>query len=92
MKKVDIIKHFGSVKKTAKALKLTPAAIYAWPEVLTEGRASRVNLVIDSNNIGIDKNYFIKKNGGMRAAAKKLKMSTVDLYLLPDILTVNIFE
>jgi len=47
MKKIDVIKHFGnSVRKTAEALGLSTAAIYAWPDILTDRIERRVKLII----------------------------------------------
>jgi hypothetical protein len=35
----DVLKHFGSINKTAKALAITRQAIQGWREVVPMGRA-----------------------------------------------------
>ena len=45
MKKTDVITYFGSQSKTAKALRISQAAVHQWPETLTDRIAWRVELV-----------------------------------------------
>lgn len=42
MKKHDAISLFGSASKTAKAVRVTPAAVSLWPEILSDAIADRV--------------------------------------------------
>ncbi len=45
MKKADAIKHFGSIKKLAQALRIHPAAISQWGEDVPEGRAYQLEVI-----------------------------------------------
>ena len=45
MKKVDVINYFGSAAKTARALRMSRAAVCLWPEELSEAQAYKVELV-----------------------------------------------
>jgi hypothetical protein len=44
MKKSDVLKYFGGVSATAKAMGITPAAVSVWPETLSKTVANRVNI------------------------------------------------
>ena len=41
--KTEAATMFGSARKLAAALGITPAAVSAWPEVLTQRQADEVN-------------------------------------------------
>lgn len=43
--KTQATELFGSINKLAKALKITPQAIYQWPEEVPEPRASQIKLI-----------------------------------------------
>lgn len=42
MKKVAVIRLFGSVSRTAAAVGVTPQAVSDWPDILTDAIADRV--------------------------------------------------
>ena len=39
MNKNDVVKHFGSVRSTAEAFRLSTQAVYAWPDLVPEAVA-----------------------------------------------------
>lgn len=39
MKKQLVLDHFGGTSAVAKALKISPAAVSVWPEIIPKGRA-----------------------------------------------------
>lgn len=45
MKKKDAVEHFGSVADLAKALAITPEAIYQWGDDVPEGRAFQIDVL-----------------------------------------------
>jgi len=45
MKKSEVIKYFGGVNATARALRILPQAVSKWPDELTDRIAFRVELV-----------------------------------------------
>ena len=47
----DVKKHFGSVAKAAKALKMTQAAVYAWKYRGRIPRLSQAHVQIASNGV-----------------------------------------
>lgn len=44
MRKIDVIKHFGGASKTARALRISRAAVSLWPEELSDAQAYKVEL------------------------------------------------
>ena len=44
MKKTDIIKHFGGINETARALRISPAAVSQWDEELSDRIGYKVEL------------------------------------------------
>jgi predicted nucleotidyltransferase len=44
MKKTEVLEYFGGVAKTARAMRLTAASVYRWPDELTDLLAYRVEL------------------------------------------------
>lgn len=44
MKKQDVIRHFGSVNETAKALRISPAAVSQWDDELSDRIGYKVEL------------------------------------------------
>lgn len=42
MYKSDVIAHFGSIPKTAKALQITRAAVWQWKDLIPRGAAYTV--------------------------------------------------
>lgn len=55
MKKKDVIEYFGSVKKTADALKLWPQAVYNWGEEVPKSAQYRIEIVT-KGKLKVDKN------------------------------------
>jgi len=45
MKKADAIEHFGGEVPLAKALGITPEAIYQWKERVPRGRAFQIEIL-----------------------------------------------
>lgn len=45
MKKIDVINYFGSVAKTARALRINESTVYRWGEELSDKTAFKVELV-----------------------------------------------
>ena len=45
MKKKDAIEHFGGVADLARALGITPEAIYQWGDEVPEGRAFQIDVL-----------------------------------------------
>jgi len=45
MTKKEVLEHFGSAAKTARALRISRAAVSVWPDVLSESTAFKVELV-----------------------------------------------
>jgi hypothetical protein len=45
MKKEDVIEYFGSAAKTARAMRISRAAVCLWPDVLGDHVAFKVELV-----------------------------------------------
>ena len=45
MKKTDVLDYFGSASKAAKALRISPAAVSMWPDVLSDRTAYKIELV-----------------------------------------------
>jgi DNA-binding transcriptional regulator YdaS (Cro superfamily) len=45
MNKTDVIKHFGSKSAVARALGITPQAVYDWPEKIPIGRAFQIQVL-----------------------------------------------
>jgi len=45
MTKSDVIEHFGSAAKTARAMRISRAAVCLWPDVLSDAVAYKVELV-----------------------------------------------
>ena len=54
MLKKDVISHFGSVAKTAKALGYTPQAIYKWKRRVPS-RAQYVIQVVTGGKLQVDR-------------------------------------
>ena len=44
MKKSDVIKHFGGVNATARAMRISPAAVSQWRDDLGDSLALRVEI------------------------------------------------
>ena len=44
MTKKEVFNHFGSAAKTARALRISRAAVCLWPDTLTDAVAYRVEL------------------------------------------------
>lgn len=42
MKKSDVIKHFGSKSAVARALGISPQAVFGWPEKVPDLRAYQI--------------------------------------------------
>jgi hypothetical protein len=45
MTKQEVIDYFGSYAKVARALRISPAAVYKWPDELPDRIGFRVELV-----------------------------------------------
>ncbi len=45
MKKSDVIKHFGGVVETAKALGIKSQSVSCWPELIPELRAFQIEKI-----------------------------------------------
>ena len=45
MKKKDVIKHFGGLKKTADALGIWPQAVYKWPDEVPKATQYRIQVI-----------------------------------------------
>jgi len=45
MKKIDVIEYFGTAAKTARALRISRAAVCLWPDELSDAVAYKVELV-----------------------------------------------
>ena len=45
MKKIDVIEYFGSAAKTARALRISRAAVCMWTDELSDATAFKVELV-----------------------------------------------
>jgi len=45
MTKNDVIEYFGSAAKTARAMRISRAAVCLWPDVLTDAIAFKIELV-----------------------------------------------
>lgn len=45
MKKIDAISYFGNPTKLAKALGITPHAVYQWNDQVPKGQAARLHLM-----------------------------------------------
>ncbi|WP_445399903.1 Cro/CI family transcriptional regulator [Zobellella sp. An-6] len=45
MKKRDVIKHFGGVLATAKALGISHVAVSRWGEEIPQGRAYQIQVI-----------------------------------------------
>ncbi|MDP5205839.1 Cro/CI family transcriptional regulator [Alishewanella sp. SMS8] len=45
MKKVDVIKHFGGVVETAKALGIKSQSVSGWPDEVPELRAFQIEKI-----------------------------------------------
>lgn len=61
MDKHNVITYFGGVPKTAKAMGLTPAAVYAWPEKLVFAVACQVE-VRSGRNLRVDIRDYEKQS------------------------------
>jgi hypothetical protein len=45
MKKNDVLEHFGSAAKTARAMRISRTAVSLWPDILSDNVAFKVELV-----------------------------------------------
>lgn len=43
MKKQDVIRHFGTATKTARALRISQAAVSKWPKLIPELKARQLD-------------------------------------------------
>lgn len=57
MKKTEAINFFGSVKKLADYLEISDKAVYAWPEVVPEGAAYKLQ-VLTSGGLRVNQKLY----------------------------------
>lgn len=51
MKKKDVLKFFGGVNATARALAITPASVSGWGEDVPRSRIGHIRLAMDAENM-----------------------------------------
>lgn len=59
MNKQDVLRHFGGVSATARALGIGRSAVSQWPELIPEGRAWQVEAVT-RRKLRVDPSDYIR--------------------------------
>ena len=59
MWKKDAVLHFGSQRAVAEALRVTEQAISAWPEIIPEGKAYKLQ-VLTKGKLKVDESLYQK--------------------------------
>lgn len=59
MKKIDVLKYFGSQIKTADSLGISQEAVSKWGDVIPEGRALKLAR-ITNNELAYEEKYYEK--------------------------------
>lgn len=57
MRKTDVIEHFGSGVKTARALNVTKSAVSQWPDTIPEAMAYRAQAA-SRNKLKVDPEVY----------------------------------
>lgn len=63
MNKSDAINHFGSVRKLAARLGISPQAVYKWPEKVPRLTAMRLDEITDGELVFSEAEYEQPVNG-----------------------------
>ncbi|MDO4641691.1 MAG: Cro/CI family transcriptional regulator [Neisseria sp.] len=61
MRKVDVLKYYGTRTAIAKALRISPSAITQWPDIIPEKQAYKLER-ITKGGLTVDINLY-KKQG-----------------------------
>lgn len=59
MKKQDVLTHFGGPSALAKVLRISPAAVSGWPDVIPKGRAFELEKVTEGR-LTVDPTLYLK--------------------------------
>ena len=59
MKKADVVAHFGNESDVARALEISRQAVNAWPEIIPEGIAYKLQ-VLTAGRLRVDPNNYPK--------------------------------
>lgn len=68
MRKKDVIGHFGGLTATAKALGITPQAVYAWGEEVPHLRACQIELITSGSLKRKDETHELESRKESEAA------------------------
>ena len=62
MKKDDVLKHFGSITSTARALGISFQYVFQWSELIPQGMAYKIESVT-GGALKVDPSLYTKKRG-----------------------------
>jgi hypothetical protein len=63
MRKSDVVAHFGSQSRVARALNITRSAVNRWPDVIPEGVAYKLQ-VVTAGHLRVDPLLYLPKSPG----------------------------